>query len=86
MPTTKRIARRTLTYAPATGFGIARMTETSLGLKARATKIAPAAIPTERAPTPVSSVTEMLVEYVVFGTVPTQPDRRLPTPSAVTAP
>ena len=46
----------------------------------------PIHIPTRREATPVSSVTEMLLEYVVFGTVPAMPESRLPSPSAATAP
>ena len=56
------MASRTVMYAAAMGFGIARTMASALGQKARNTKIAPAAMPTLRAPTPVNSVTAMLVE------------------------
>ena len=58
----------------------------TLGRNAMAMNDAPMATPTRRAATPVSSTSEMLLEYVVLGTVPSRPDSRLPVPSAATAP
>ena len=80
------MATRMARYPAATGLGIARIAPSALGKHARMRKTMPAAIPTVRVPTPVSSVIDTLVEYVVFGIVPAHPDSRLPTPSAATAP
>ena len=48
--------------------------------------VAPAAIPTLRAPTPVSSVMETLTVVAEPGMVPASPESRLPSPSTVIAP
>ena len=49
-------------------------------------KTAPVAMPTLRAPTPVSSVTDAPTVVAAFGVVPARPESRLPSPSTVTAP
>ena len=46
----------------------------------------PTQMPTARAVTRVRSATAMLCTYVVLGSVPIRPDRRLPSPSAASAP
>ena len=46
----------------------------------------PAAIPTRRAATPVSSMVGALTAMVCVGTIAVRPDSSLPMPSAVTAP
>ncbi len=58
----------------------------NFGRKAAKTNIPPMNIPTRREATPVSSVTEIELEYVVFGTIAKHPESKLPKPSAPTAP
>ena len=57
-----------------------------MGRNARTTKIAPVAIATARAATPVTSISDAAMEKVVFGMVPARPHSRLPRPSTVTVP
>ena len=61
-------------------------TAATFGKNATTTKMDPMMIPTRLAPIPVTSASEMLDEYVVFGNVPNMPDRKLPTPSALREP
>ena len=58
----------------------------NFGKNASTRKMTPMMIPTRRAAMPVTSASEILVEYVVFGSVPISPESRLPTPSAFKAP
>ena len=58
----------------------------TFGRKASAQKMSPMHTPTRRAAIPVISTMETLLEYVVLGTVAKSPERRLPRPSAATAP
>ena len=58
----------------------------ALGKNARTAKMIPMTTPTRREAMPVTSVSETLDEYVVFGNVPSRPERRLPRPSELSAP
>ena len=62
------------------------MAAVNFGRNASTTKMIPTQTPTTRAATPVSSAMEMLIAYVLLGTVPARPERRLPRPSANRAP
>ena len=86
MPRTRLRASSTVTKATATGAGMARSRASALGRNARPSITAPAAIPTRRAPTPVSSTAGILTALVWVGMVPAMPASRLATPSAATAP
>ena len=86
IPCTKSIPMRTVMYAAATGAGIAINKAVNFGRNATDRKMTPITTPTRRAPMPMTSAREMLVEYVVLGSVPVMPDSRLPTPSALSAP
>ena len=69
-----------------TGLGIARIMASTLGRNASATRTPPAASPTRRAATPVSSTVGTLTPMVCVGMMPVRPDSSLPMPSAATAP
>ena len=69
-----------------TGLGMARIKARAFGRKASATSTPPAAIPTRRAATPVSSVMGTLTPMVWVGTIAATPESSLPMPSAATAP
>ena len=69
-----------------TGLGIARIMASALGRNASAISTPPAAIPTLRAATPVSSIVGALTAMVWVGTIAARPDSSLPIPSAATAP
>ena len=86
MPWTNRIPIRKAIYAAATGEGIAIRRAATLGRNASATKMTPITTPTRRAAMPVTSVSGMLLEYVVLGSVPSNPESRFPTPSEFKAP
>ena len=62
IPCTKSRLSSTTRYAAATGLGMAISTAAILGRNAIATMLAPSTTPTRRAPMPVTSASEMLVE------------------------
>ena len=86
MPRTKIRANRTNRKAAYTGPGTARTTPSALGRNASTVINAPAATPTPRAATPVSSIVGTLTVVVWVGMIPAAPHNSLLIPSAATAP
>ena len=86
MPMTKIDAIVMVMKAAATGPGIARITASAFGRRARAIIATPSATPMRRELTPVISTIDAPVGRKPSGIVPARPDRRLPAASAATAP
>ena len=85
IPTVNSVAMITAMEAATTAPGMARMRASALGTKARTRKTSPAATPTRRAATPVTSMAATAFTLSVFGIVPARPASRFPAPFAATA-
>ena len=85
IPTANSVAMTMAMDADTTAAGMARMTASALGRKARTRKTNPAATPMPRAAAPVTSTAATAGAWGVLGMVPARPASRFPVPSAATA-